>query len=179
MEINGAKIYMLNEAKLSEGRTERLMRLAYEYAEGEGIPLPDRLNIARGKFGKPYFENAPWLHFSVSHSGDIWACALCRFEVGIDIERVAKRDHVSLAQRFFSTEEIKHVSSDANAFYSVWTAKESYVKLLGTGIGGSFSHFSVIHAGRIDGEHLFARFDAIPAPHGYTFTLCRWADEII
>ena len=63
------------------------------------------------------------------------------------------------------------------AFYSVWTAKESYVKLLGTGIGGSFSHFSVVERGTISGDRLFARFTSIPVREGYSLTLCRWDDE--
>lgn len=49
------------------------------------------------------------------------------------------------------------------------TAKESYVKLLGTGIDAGFMHFSVIENGRICGDRLFVRFTTIPSPAGYSF----------
>ena len=178
MEYGGARIYIIDEASAIESRTERLIRLAREYAAEEDVPLPKKLSIARGEHGKPYFENAPWLHFSVSHSGGLWVCALCRCEVGIDIEQHSARDYLSLAERFFHPDETEYTErGGVEAFYSVWTAKESYVKLLGTGIGGSFSHFSVIGRGGISGGRLFARFTPIPVQKGYALTLCRWDDE--
>ena len=178
MDINGARIYIIDEKTTNEGRKARLLRLAREYAEEELIPLPETLKTAKGEYGKPYFANAPWLHFSVSHSGGLWVCALCQCEVGIDIEQHASRDTVALAKRFFNSREKEYTYfGGIDKFYAVWTAKESYVKLLGTGIGGSFSHFSVIDGGRISGEKLFAAFDSIPVGEGYTATLCRWDDE--
>ena len=105
-------------------------------------------------------------------------CALCRYDVGIDIEQHAARDNAALARRFFHPQEIEYTHrGGTEAFYSVWTAKESYVKLLGTGIGGSFSHFSVVERGEISGDRLFARFTSIPVREGYSLTLCRWDDE--
>ena len=83
-----------------------------------------------------------------------------------------------LSRRFFHPNEIEYTRrGGTEAFYSVWTAKESYVKLLGTGIGGSFSHFSVVERGEISGDRLFARFTSIPVREGYSLTLCRWDDE--
>lgn len=180
MEADGARIYIINEAAIpcAQERTARLIALAREYAHMQGIPLPQTLAIAKGEHGKPYFKNAPWLHFSLSHSGKYWACAFCRFEVGLDIERIAARDHAALARRFFAPAEIEFAAAGgAQAFYAVWTAKESYVKLLGTGIGGSFAHFSTVENGALCGQKLFCRFTAVPAPQNYRITLCRWADE--
>ena len=108
MEYGGARIYIIDEASAIESRTERLIRLAREYAAEVDVPLPKKLSIARGEHGKPYFENAPWLHFSVSHSGGLWVCALCRCEVGIDIEQYSARDYLSLAGRFFHPDETEY-----------------------------------------------------------------------
>lgn len=178
MEADGARIYIIDETTAKDGRVERLIGLARMYAAEEAMPLPQTLCIAKSEYGKPYFENAPWLHFSVSHSGGLWVCALCRYDVGIDIEQHAARDHTALARRFFHPQEIEYTHrSGMCAFYSVWTAKESYVKLLGMGIGGSFSHFSVVERGAISGDRLFARFTSIPVRDGYSLTLCRWDDE--
>ena len=178
MEADGARIYIIDETAADDSRTERLIRLARLYAAEEAMPLPQTLCIAKGEYGKPYFENAPWLRFSVSHSGGLWVCALCRCDVGIDIEQHAARDHAALARRFFHPQEIEYTHrGGTGAFYSVWTAKESYVKLLSTGIGCSFSHFSVVERGTISGDRLFARFTSIPVRDGYSLTLCRWYDE--
>ena len=92
MEADGARIYIIDETAADDSRAERLIRLARLYAAEEAMPLPQTLCIAKGEYGKPYFENAPWLHFSVSHSGGLWVCALCRCDVGIDIEQHAGRD---------------------------------------------------------------------------------------
>ena len=101
MEADSARIYIIDETAADDSRTERLIRLARLYAAEEAMPLPQTLCIAKGEYGKPYFENAPWLHFSVSHSGGLWVCALCRCDVGIDIEQHAARDHAALSRRFF------------------------------------------------------------------------------
>ena len=68
MEADSARIYIIDETAADDSRTERLIRLARLYAAEEAMPLPQTLCIAKGEYGKPYFENAPWLHFSVSHS---------------------------------------------------------------------------------------------------------------
>ena len=107
MEADSARIYIIDETAADDSRTERLIRLARLYAAEEAMPLPQMLCIAKGEYGKPYFENAPWLHFSVSHSGGLWVCALCRCDVGIDIEQHAARDHAALSRRFFHPNEIE------------------------------------------------------------------------
>ena len=149
MEADGARIYIIDETAADDSRAERLIRLARLYAAEEAMPLPQTLCIAKGEYGKPYFENVPWLHFSVSHSGGLWVCALCRCDVGIDIEQHAARDHAALARRFFHPNEIEYTRrGGTEAFYSVWTAKESYVKLLGTGIEAAFRISALLSAAR-------------------------------
>lgn len=63
MEADGARIYIIDETAADDSRAERLIRLARLYAAEEAMPLPQTLCIAKGEYGKPYFENAPWLHF--------------------------------------------------------------------------------------------------------------------
>ena len=76
MEADSARIYIIDETAADDSRTERLIRLARLYAAEEAMPLPQTLCIAKGEYGKPYFENAPWLHFSVYHSGGLWCSVL-------------------------------------------------------------------------------------------------------
>ena len=59
MEADSARIYIIDETAADDSRTERLIRLARLYAAEEAMPLPQTLCIAKGEYGKPYFENAP------------------------------------------------------------------------------------------------------------------------
>ena len=71
--------------------------------------------------GKPAFADLPGLHFSISH---------CRQE--------------AITRRFFHPREQAWLTQYPEAFFSLWTAKESVVKWSGKGIGEDFSRFSVI-----------------------------------
>ena len=121
--------------KESLGGLVALWRLLSE----RSIGLP--LSIARDSSGKPYFESASALPFSISHSHGICAAALgdgTSGEVGIDVEAIldgAKADRI--AERFFSDGEKKEfelAGRTADSFYSIWTAKEAAAKLDGKGL---------------------------------------------
>jgi len=104
-----------------------------------------------GEKGKPYFkdgqkdENAGNIHFSISHSGDYWICAVGRLRIGADIQEVKPAGNMAVAKRFFHPAEYEYlVKNKEKGFFDIWTAKESYVKYTGTGISNDFSKFSVI-----------------------------------
>ena len=183
MEADSAHIYIIDETGADDSRTERLIRLARLYAAEEAMPLPQMLCIAKGECGKPYFENAPWLHFSVSHSGGLWVCALCRYDVGIDIEQHAARDHAALSRRFFHPNEIEYTRrGGTEAFYSVWTAKESYVKLTGTGLSRDLRALMVDwNQNRVeeaDRPGWGSRFCEYPVPEDYFLSACSCPEEV-
>lgn len=120
--------------------------------------------------GKPYFAEAPELAFSVSHSGDWWACAFGDAPLGLDLERHAPRPFLRLAARFFLPEEAEAVRAAADtaaAFYRIWCAKEAVLKRSGAGLSGGLRSFSVC-APLPDGAAL--HYPAAPA--GYTLCLC-------
>ena len=127
---------------------EAVVMLAREYGSLLGLALGE-LTVARTERGKPYFLNNNSMHFSVSHSGDIFACAFSDEEIGLDIQEYKKRpDEVErcrkIARRFFHPDEIDALDADTvSAFYNIWTAKEAYVKLTGQGIDGDFSEFCI------------------------------------
>ncbi len=112
-------------------------------AKASGI-APEDVSFTYGDKGKPY-ANLP-LHFSVSHSGEYVLCAVSDTPVGADIELI-KPFRAGMVGRYFTPTEAAYVWSgnpvpDGNVtdadtcarFYRVWTAKESYVKMTGTGI---------------------------------------------
>lgn len=105
--------------------------------------------------GKPSFTAYPEVRFSVSHSADLWACAVDGETLGLDVQAFEGRDVQRIARRFFHPLEQAYVDAHGyEAFFYVWAAKESYCKYTGTGIDGTFSRFTVS-----DGERLLAQTD--------------------
>ena len=104
---------------------------------------PEALRFAEGGRGKPSLLS-PSIHpeprFNISHSGDVAVVALADSEIGVDVEAhrpVPKLD--ALARRFFSDAErrrLAHVTGTAREtmFFEMWTAKESYLKAVGSGV---------------------------------------------
>lgn len=114
---------------------------------------------------KPRFIGKKGVYISVSHSGKYILVAFAFAPIGIDIELKSKHDTARIAKRFYHAEEYLYAqSTDFASFFDIWTAKESYVKLTGQGIGNGFEDFSVIqdgHFGTIDDNTFtFPSFDS-------------------
>ena len=106
---------------------------------------PSDIIIGGERGQKPYFKNYTAIHFSVSHSGKIWAAAFANDEVGFDVQDLShSRDCLKIAERFFSDNEINAVRSSCDiikAFTEIWSRKEAVVKLFGIGIDSKFKGF--------------------------------------
>ncbi|HPX83487.1 MAG TPA: 4'-phosphopantetheinyl transferase superfamily protein [Bacilli bacterium] len=91
------------------------------------------LKFKYNKYKKPYL-NLP-VYFNISHSYDLIALVISKYEVGIDIEKVQTRKE-KLADKIFSEEEMKEYQENKSDSYLIkkWTEKEAYFKLLGTGL---------------------------------------------
>jgi len=91
------------------------------------------------EYGKPYLKNADDIFFNISHSDNYIACAVCNREIGIDIEAKRKYNE-KLAQRVFSAQKQKYLQKADDKdkeFTRLWTQKEAYLKMLGTGFSKS------------------------------------------
>ncbi len=98
-------------------------------------------SIHRAEGGKPYFKSHPHLHFSVSHSGTLWACLFAECPIGLDVQEKKKGvTFTRLAHRWFHLSEASKVSCEED-FYKIWCRKEAFVKALGIGIEGRFKSF--------------------------------------
>lgn len=65
--------------------------------------------------------------------------------MGLDIQLMREKGVCSVAKRFFHPEEYRYLQETGfSDFFSLWTAKESYVKFTGEGITDGFSAFSVV-----------------------------------
>lgn len=108
------------------------------FATPEMAPFENEA-VLMGEYGKPYIPGAP--HFSISHSNRCVACAVSReHTVGVDVEAIDSR-HKRVASRFFTPAEAEYAAASFSGFAEIWTRKESYVKLLGTGFATSFRLF--------------------------------------
>lgn len=106
-------------------------------------PFP--LDIKTGPYGKPYCDALPF-RFSLSHSGDFSACAICDREIGLDIQQLSEYKE-NLVRRSFTAQEREYVQASDDkdmAFTKIWSMKESFIKALGTGLHTSLDSFSVM-----------------------------------
>jgi len=176
--------------------------------------LSKRLNVAanslqfeRDANGRPRLAweafnglQAP-LDFNVSHAGRYALIALAEGRrVGIDIEsRDCVGDWSALSTAVFTSRDQDYVMSlpehqRGYAFYDVWTAKEAFLKALGTGLAAGMTNFSVLGDNdnkpvAIPVTHIpvngtqplscVTAFDAAwcPAPAGYAACVA-WSREI-
>ena len=124
---------------------------------------------------KPVVDN---LFFNISHAGDYVVGVLSDCEVGCDIE---KNDNAPLkiAERYFYSSELEYVKTaddKSKAFFTLWTLKESYMKMTGRGMSLALDAFEVVPAadgfilGKSPEKRCFFRtmeFD------GYIFSVCN------
>lgn len=104
---------------------------------------PKTIQFAYTKHGKPYLIQAEPKHhlgFNLSHSQQTALIAVIRDrEVGVDLEYIRPVELLELADRFFSAREAQWLRSipaaqQQPAFFQLWTAKEAYLKAIGTGL---------------------------------------------
>ena len=98
------------------------------------------IRFRRDEHGKPRLATGP-VRFSVAHSGDLAAIALCETaEVGIDVEAWRPGPECPVAERVCAPEEWGRVVAaphPGRAFTDHWVRKEAVLKARGTGLGGA------------------------------------------
>ena len=129
--------------------------------------------VERPPGGKPRFSHRPGVEFSLSHSGDYWLCAMSRQPLGLDLQEHRLQDYENISRRFFSPEEDAYLRSrDYEDFFTLWTAKESYVKCIGRGIDQEFSCFSVADEQGLRSRVKSLELRQLPFLPGYSLCLC-------
>jgi len=124
-------------------------------------------------YGKPYLAGNKELFFNISHSGKWIFCGLAEKEIGVDIEHRGdcKED---LAKRFFSQEEYMYLMDTPEekwqqAFYDIWSLKESYIKYKGLGLSMPLNSFAFHFEGDTVSLHTAAEEEEQPFVKRYTF----------
>ncbi|MDR0982848.1 MAG: 4'-phosphopantetheinyl transferase superfamily protein [Culturomica sp.] len=145
------KIYYTNASLLPE--MEIVMRketfvgrllLAKAIADEGLVYNPDM--ILKNEHGKPYLSYSDDFFFNISHSGDYIVCTVSDTEVGIDVQKLRKFSE-TIALRYFHPNEAKMLETledKSDYFFTLWTAKEAYLKYLGSGLSGGLNSFEVV-----------------------------------
>lgn len=153
-----AERYLHREDKIRCVAADALIR----YAVGQTLDISE-FTVAQDSFGKPYIPGREDFYFNLSHSGRWVVIAYGGSQVGVDVQQmqsdIAKED---MARRYFTVDEQNdifdaHGDNRVKRFFQIWTAKESYLKYLGTGLRRSLGSFSVVP----DGSHLGVRLNSL------------------
>lgn len=157
--LNQTLLYsFLSESEIAESDKIKNYKLRIEHLLGIVVSRfflsqylsvsPQSIQWEYGVNGKPSCKNFPNIFFNISHGGSYIAVAFSDDSIGIDVESWKRKVPNHLAQRFFSEDEQKLLNAvsgeeQQHLFFQLWTAKESYLKMLGTGLTKSLSSFSI------------------------------------
>ncbi len=89
---------------------------------------------------------ADHVFFNVSHAGDYVVGVSSDCEVGCDIEKIRKAP-MKIAQRHFGVMEAAYIQTAPDrdkAFFTLWTLKESYMKMTGKGMSLPLDSFEIV-----------------------------------
>jgi 4'-phosphopantetheinyl transferase len=111
---------------------------------------PRSLTFTYSDRGKPQLPENSSLQFNLSHSQEygLFGFTLNHL-IGVDLEyQRAMPDALNIARRFFSVREFKMLESmpqeqQPRLFFQLWTAKEAYLKAIGTGLSGSLASIEI------------------------------------
>ena len=128
--------------------------------------LDPRPTFLYNEHGAPSLPDGPY--FSISHSKLGIAVAISDEPIGIDIEAIRPLNE-GLVQKTMNPQEQAQIAAAANPaqeFIRLWTRKEAYVKMLGTGI------ISDMHQILQDTEAL-QWHEIVDINKGYICTICE------
>jgi len=105
----------------------------------------EEISFGKNAYGKPHLNGRDDIHFNLSHSG-VWVVAAVDSEpVGIDVEQIQDVD-MGISESFFSDDEhhdLLNHHDQRSYFFSLWSLKESYIKIIGKGLSQPLNSFSI------------------------------------
>lgn len=107
--------------------------------------LNNEISFVTNEYGKPFLKGRDDIHFNISHSGQWVVAAIDSRPIGVDVEEVAPVD-LSISEHYFSPDEhedLMNQNDKLGYFFTLWTSKESYIKVLGKGLSHPLNAFSI------------------------------------
>jgi 4'-phosphopantetheinyl transferase len=96
-------------------------------------------------YGKPFLTGREDVRFNLSHSG-VWVVGCIDDRaVGIDVEEIQPID-LDISENYFSKDEHQDLMAKPDKFdyfFTLWSLKESYIKILGKGLSHPLNTFSM------------------------------------
>ena len=136
-ELSLQRLRKIDSLKIKSDRiNSAAVYLLLRYALKNEYNITEAVDFTFGKHGKPYIEKHPDIFFSLSHCRNACACIIDSSETAIDIMD-RRRISMRTAQYFCTDGELKKVSelSDpSEELVKLWTKKECYSKLDGSGL---------------------------------------------
>ena len=100
---------------------------------------PEQIKISTNEEGKPFLPGEEF-HFNLSHSNDLMICGITAgARIGVDIQHIYPIENIErVIKKILSPSEIKimeHTPQNERIelFFTIWTAKEAFLKALGAG----------------------------------------------
>ena len=151
IKVSSERQEKINRIKPASNKYKSLgAGLLFEMAMDDLQIAKDDRELSYGENGKPELANRGEIQFSISHS-DKWSILVINTEgmsTGCDIEKYGEAKKArNVFKRVISTAECElwfdndvegNDSFYVETFYNIWTAKESYVKTTGKGLGTDF-----------------------------------------
>ncbi len=130
------KIYCFEGFAGGRDESRRLLKKAIAEYTGDTGRAEQLVSVLKtGEHGKPYIEGFD--HFSVSHTGSIWAVLFDERECGLDIQLGKDCDTAAISRRFYAPEDADRIAGLADAkdeFFRLWTRREALAKALGVSV---------------------------------------------
>lgn len=97
------------------------------------------LRLSENQYGKPYDLNGKY-YFNISHCKDAVACIIGNTFNGIDVESIINKNCYDIIKKKVCNKNelvlLRNSDEPLVEFTKLWTFKESYLKMMGTGIIG-------------------------------------------
>jgi 4'-phosphopantetheinyl transferase len=145
-----------------------------------------KIEFYTNHYGKPFLKNRDDLHFNLSHSGSWVVGAVDSLPVGIDVERIQSID-LDISKNYFSPDEHQDLLAKEDKFsyfFTLWSLKESYIKIIGEGLSHPLNSFSIRFLGpkniRIKEENRLLEniyFTQYEIDKDYKMAVCAYRNE--
>lgn len=168
------RLKKLSGRRLAETRSAQ--RLCRELWEGfPGAAGSGGFVLEEDRNGKPFLLRSS-LFVSLSHSGGYAAAAVADVPLGIDLQ-VLRDVSPGVLKRLYSPEEVRWIGlareeEARERTIRLWTMKEAYGKLTGTGILGAGAFCASFRGGQLREAYPGCRFLFPAAPEGLLLTVC-------
>ncbi len=131
------------------------------------ISIDEPLRMGYYMNDKPILLDYPHIHFNISHCHEAVVCVFSNRPIGVDVEGLIDFDE-DLLQRVANRAERREISAAHEpivAFTTLWTKKESYMKMKGVGLVDDLH--SVLDDDCVSATHFEYRYSS-----KYNYILC-------